>query len=253
MDDDERNQGAHDPQEPEKARLSDEPRAAQEPTPGMGDRKAGAPAPDADDGDEPGRDEPVASASDAARPRGPRTIPPWDGIAALEHQWEDRAPLSERHGRLVLMVHTTNEDPRGWDHIAALSGASPGALASVSGLWLECQLAADALAIGRMLRPRVDLVAAGRRWHVVRTVLDGIVAHDGRGHRTPGAALRAARFRYHAELLRELEAERLARSIAADAPEPALDEAHAESGKDDEPDRDDTSRDDPSDGAPAAD
>jgi hypothetical protein len=237
----------HDPQGPEEPSPPDEPRATPEPSPGTDNPEADAPESGAADGDEP-----VRSVSDAGRLHGPRTIPPWDGIAALERQWEDRTPLAERRERLVLMVHTTDEDPRGWDHIAALSGASPGALASVSGLWLECQLAADTLEIGRLLRPRVDLVAAGRRWHVVRTVLDGVVAHDGRGHRTPSAALRAAALRYHAELLRELTAERVARSVAGAEPEPALDEALARPGEGDEPDRDDASTEDSAD-SPEAD
>ena len=243
--DDERNQGAQDPQEPELPAPPDESLATPQPTADEPPPTADEPGPDADGGEEPEPDEPAEPEPDVWRPRRPRILPPWEGIEVLERQWEDTRPLAERQEPLTGLAHTTETDPRGWEHIEALTGASPGALAKASALWLEAQLAADALAIGRTLRPRVDLLPAGCRWHVVRTIADVIVALDGPGHRTPGAALRAAALRYHAELLRDLERERLPGSITDDEAEPARE------GADAEPSDDASREDDVSPGGPA--
>jgi hypothetical protein len=87
---------------------------------------------------------------------------------------------------------------------------------SSSFIRLEAQLAADALAFGRLVRPTVALVPLGRAWHVVRAAGSVIWVIDGPGWPTPFAAVSAARLRYRAALLAEIAAER-----DEDAPPPA--------------------------------
>ena len=65
------------------------------------------------------------------------------------------------------------------------------------------------------MRPRVELVPAGRLWYVVRTIADIIIVIDGPGYPTPLAAAVAASRRYRAELLHTLEG---AQETAVDVP-----------------------------------
>jgi hypothetical protein len=129
-----------------------------------------------------------------------------EALERLDRQWEDRTPLHEMARPITALVLTTDDDPRGWDYIGALVGSPPDETARACASWLEAQLAADAISLGRAVRPRVDLVPAGRLWFVVRTVADMIIVIDGPGFLTPIAAALAASRRYQAGLLQALRA-----------------------------------------------
>jgi hypothetical protein len=139
------------------------------------------------------------------RRSGYRESRPWEALERLDRQWADHTPIAQVDGPIATLALTTADDPRGWDYLAALMGAGPRETAAACAAWLEAQLAADAVALGRAIRPRVELVPSGRLWHVVRTVADLIIVIDGPGFLTPLAAAIAASRRYHAELLRALE------------------------------------------------
>ena len=161
-------------------------------------------------------DEDAAGSEEASppwRPRRSRIIRPWEALARLDAQWEDRTPIRDRE-RAVALALTDPADPCGYDYLGAMTGALERDVVSACRAWLGAQLAADAVALGRAYRPRVELIPAGRLWYVVRTVADVIVAVDGPGWPTPGAAARAALMRYRAELCRERE------RAAEAAPEP---------------------------------
>jgi hypothetical protein len=53
--------------------------------------------------------------------------------------------------------------------------------------------------------PHATLVPAGRLWFVVRLAFGSLVLIDGPGYLTPTAAVKAARVRYRALLLAEVE------------------------------------------------
>ena len=169
-----------------------------------------SPGPEADEpqptGDEP-PSRPDAPAEALRWPRTPRILRPWEALERLDRQWEDRTPPPQMSGPIAVLALTTGDDPRGWDYLGALTGSSQREIAGACAAWLGAQLAADAVSLGRALRPRVEIVPAGRLWYVVRSVADLIVVIDGPGFPTPLAAALAASRRYHAELLRELERE----------------------------------------------
>lgn len=189
------------------------------------------------------------------RPRTPRILRPWEVIERLDRQWEDRTPLRELPRPIDALALTIPDDPRGWDYLGVLTGASSRETANACAAWLAAQLAADAVALGRAVRPRVELVPAGRLWYVVRTIADVIVVIDGPGFATPLAAALAASRRYRAELLRELERERRADSASPDPAEGSARDGTAEDraedgleGDEPEPDGDpDASDPDPAD------
>jgi hypothetical protein len=139
------------------------------------------------------------------RPRR-RALRPLEAIERLDRQWESSEPIG-RASSLTSLELTVPEDPRGLDYLGALSGDAPATVATTEALWLEAQLAADALAFGRLVRPTVALVPLGRAWHVVRAAGSVIWVIDGPGWPTPIAAVSAARRRYRAALLAEIAAE----------------------------------------------
>jgi hypothetical protein len=129
--------------------------------------------------------------------------PPWEALNKFDRQWEDPTALVlRRHIEAIALVPAN--DPRRWDYLTAISGDSEDETAAVRLAWLEAQVAADAVSLGRITRPRVMLVPAARMWHVIREVGDLVVSIDGPGWPTPYAAVQAATRRYHAELLRVL-------------------------------------------------
>lgn len=140
------------------------------------------------------------------RPRRPRTLRPWDALERLDRQWEDRTPLGKSREPVTSLALAVPEDPFAFDYLGTLTGASRRKVAEACSIWLETQLAADALELGRILRPTVELVPAGRLWYVVRTVADAIVVIDSPGFISPLTAVVAAHRRYRAALLAELEA-----------------------------------------------
>jgi len=199
--------------EPEEPQPSSEPGA--EPAPAQTSGPASAPG------------EPVW------RPRGPRILRPWEALKQLDRQWEERTPLRELGRQVSSLTLTTADDPRGWDYLGALTGDPPHQTARACEAWLEAQLAADAVALGRAARPRVELVPAGRLWYVVRTIADAILIIDGPGYPTPFAAVMAAFRRYHAELLREL-----GESRTGEGESPEADEGRLPGGDTDDQDAD---------------
>lgn len=153
--------------------------------------------------DEATASEPVAPSP--ARPRR-RVLRPWEALERLDRQWENPEPIGGASG-LTSLDLTVPEDPRGFDYLGALTGDAPETVVMTLALWIEAQLAADALAFGRLVRPTVALVPLGRAWHVVRAAGSVICVIDGPGWPTPMAAVSAARRRYHAALLAEIAAE----------------------------------------------
>ena len=140
------------------------------------------------------------------RPRR-RALRPLKALERLDRQWESQEPIGSASS-LTSLELTVPEDPQGFDYLGALSGDAPATVATTEALWLEAQLAADALAFGRLVRPTVALVPLGRAWHVVRAAGSVIWVIDGPGWPTPIAAVSAARLRYRAALLAEIAAER---------------------------------------------
>jgi hypothetical protein len=140
------------------------------------------------------------------RPRR-RALRPLKALERLDRQWESSEPIGSASS-LTSLELTVPEDPRGLDYLGALTGDAPATVATAEALWLEAQLAADALAFGRLVRPTVALVPLGRAWHVVRAAGSVIWVIDGPGWPTPFAAVSAARLRYRAALLAEIAAER---------------------------------------------
>lgn len=165
-----------------------------------------------------------------ARPR-PRLLRPWEALERLDAQWEDRRPLPLQT-RLQTLQLTDREDPRAFDYVGAMTGASDAEIADVYTDWLRAQLAADAVSIGRSSRPSVALVPANRLWWVVRSVFGIVILIDGPGFLTPGAAVRAALRRYRAELQGELArgAERPKPEASATADVSPAEKAEADEG-----------------------
>jgi len=139
------------------------------------------------------------------RPRR-RALRPLEALERLDRQWESSEPIGSASS-LTSLELTVPEDPGGFDYLGALTGDAPATVATTEALWLEAQLAADALAFGRLVRPTVALVPLGRAWHVVRAAGSVIWVIDGPGWPTPIAAVSAARRRYRAALLAEIAAE----------------------------------------------
>jgi hypothetical protein len=153
------------------------------------------------------------------RPRPP-ALRPLQALERLDRQWESSEPIG-RASSLTSIELTVPEDPRGFDYLGALTGDTPATVATTEALWLEAQLAADALAFGRLVRPTVALVPLGRAWHVIRAAGSAIWVIDGPGWPTPIAAVSAARLRYRAALLAEIVAERNEADEEAIPPAPA--------------------------------
>jgi hypothetical protein len=196
----------------------------------MEDQSVPGPAPDAEtEADQPEvdpqTDDPSARPEDEGTTRSgtrpPKILQPAEALERLDRQWDDLSPLASRTEPIISLALTTSADPRGWDYLGALTGEPADEVARACEAWLEAQLAADAETLGQAIRPRVELVPAGRLWFVVRTVASLILVIDGPGYLTPRAAAVAASRRYEAELVRALE--------AADAPDtaPATSEAEA--------------------------
>jgi hypothetical protein len=141
-------------------------------------------------------------------PHRPRqhALRPLESLERLDRQWESSEPIGSASS-LTSLELTVPEDPRGFDYLGALTGDAPATVATTEALWLEAQLAADALAFGRLVRPTVALVPLGRAWHVIRAAGSAIWVIDGPGWPTPIAAVSAARLRYRAALLAEIAAE----------------------------------------------
>jgi len=188
--------------------MGDETEQPGQRTPGLPD---GPPAA----GPDPATD-PTSAAEPGATPSGPaipspdrprrRALRPPEALERLDRQWESQEPIGSASS-LTSLELTVPEDPRGFDYLGALSGDAPATVATTEALWLEAQLAADALAFGRLVRPTVALVPLGRAWHVVRAAGSAIWVIDGPGWPTPIAAVSAARLRYSAALLAEIAAE----------------------------------------------
>lgn len=147
--------------------------------------------------------EPAIPSPDRSGQRAPR---PPEALERLDRQWESSEAIGSASS-LTSLELTVPEDPRGFDYLGALTGDAPATVATTEALWLEAQLAADALAFGRLVRPTVALVPLGRAWHVIRAAGSVIWVIDGPGWPTPIAAVSAARRRYHAALLAEIAAE----------------------------------------------
>ncbi len=142
--------------------------------------------------------------SEGAVPDAPlRYLRPWEALERLDRQWESRG-LIRQAITLTSLDLTVPEDPDAFDYLGALTGDAPSRVATTLALWLDAQLAADALAFGRLYRPLVGLAPYGRRWYVVRAVGSLIWLIDGPGWLTPIAAVSAARRRYRAALLAEI-------------------------------------------------
>ncbi len=152
----------------------------------------------------------------ADRPTSRRILRPWQAIEILDRQWVEPPPFGKLARSIATLALTVDEDPRAFDYLGALTGASAREVARGCALWLEAQLAADALSIGRSVRPTVELVPAANLWFVVRVTGSFIVVVDGPGYPTPITAVRAARARYLASLQRQLETENAARSFEDD-------------------------------------
>jgi hypothetical protein len=166
-------------------------------------RPATDPASEADANADPApRDPGAAPAADHAPLRYLR---PWEALEQLDQQW-DRPDQILNANSLISLDLTVPEDPYGFDYLGALGGYSASTVATTLALWLDAQLAADALALGRLYRPLVGLAPYGRRWYVVRAVGSLIWTIDGPGWPTPLAAVSAARRRYRAALLAEIAA-----------------------------------------------
>jgi hypothetical protein len=181
---------------------------------------AAGPDPAADptsEADEATPSEPAIPSPDHPRRRALR---PLEALERLDRQWESSEPIGSASS-LTSLELTVPEDPRGFDYLGALSGDAPATVATTEALWLEAQLAADALAFGRLVRPTVALVPLGRAWHVVRAAGSVIWVIDGPGWPTPIAAVSAARRRYRAALLAEIAAERNEADEEAIPPAPA--------------------------------
>jgi hypothetical protein len=178
-----------------------------------------------DETEQPGQRAPAADgppaaepdpAADEARPSEPaipspdrprqRALRPLEALERLDRQWESQEPIGSASS-LTSLELTVPEDPRGFDYLGALTGDAPATVATTEALWLEAQLAADALAFGRLDRPTVALVPLGRSWYVIRAAGSAIWVIDGPGWPTPIAAVSAARRRYRAALLAEIAAE----------------------------------------------
>ena len=160
-------------------------------------------------GPDPAADEATPSEPAIPSPDRPRrrALRPLKALERLDRQWESQEPIG-RASSLTSLELTVPEDPRGFDYLGALTGDAPATVATTEALWLEAQLAADALAFGRLVRPTVALVPLGRAWHVVRAAGSVIWVIDGPGWPTPIAAVSAVRRRYRAALLAEIAAER---------------------------------------------
>jgi hypothetical protein len=175
----------------------------------MGDEteQPGQRAPGHPDGPPAAGPDPAADPTSEApdRPRR-RALRPLEALERLDRQWESSEPIGSASS-LTSLELTVPEDPRGFDYLGALSGDAPATVATTEALWLEAQLAADALAFGRLVRPTVALVPLGRAWHVARAAGSAIWVIDGPGWPTPIAAVSAARRRYRAALLAEIAAE----------------------------------------------
>jgi len=137
------------------------------------------------------------------RQRG-RIVRPAEALDQLDRQWEDRRPLRQLSLPISSLVLTIPEDPTGFDYFGAM-GVDIRDVADACLAWLDAQLTADALELGQLVRPKVALVPAGRLWYVIRAVGGVLVAIDGPGFLTPGAAVQAARRRYRALLMAEIE------------------------------------------------
>ena len=159
------------------------------------------PPPDQPQPDPPTVDSP---ADPPRRSRSPRILRPWEALERLDRQWVDPTPIDQRE-RAVSLALTTPDDPRGWDYLGAMTGASAREIADACAAWLEAQLAADVTRLGRAYRPTVELLPLGRLWYVVRTVESLVVVIDGPGLPSPLAAASAAARRYGAELRRDLQ------------------------------------------------
>ena len=133
-----------------------------------------------------------------------RILHPWEALERLDRQWVDPTPIDQRE-RAITLALTTPDDPRGWDYLGAMTGASAREIADACAAWLEAQLAADVTRLGRAYRPTVELLPLGRLWYVVRTVESLVVVIDGPGCLSPLAAASAAARRYGAELRRDLQ------------------------------------------------
>ncbi|HLX33820.1 MAG TPA: hypothetical protein VKR30_01110 [Candidatus Limnocylindrales bacterium] len=129
-----------------------------------------------------------------------------EALERLDRQWEDRTPIRERSDVSALGL-TVPEDPTAFDYLGAM-GVAMREVVEACQTWLEAQLAADALDLGRRFRPVVALVPAGRLWHVIRMAFGRVVVIDGPGYLSPVAAVRAARIRYRALLADEVQRHR---------------------------------------------
>lgn len=161
------------------------------------------PASEADPNAEPAPRDPGAAPAWDHAPL--RYLRPWEALEQLDVQWESRG-LIRGAKSLISLDLTVPEDPAGFDFLGALTGDAPSTVATTLALWLDAQLAADALALGRLYRPLVGLAPYGRRWYVVRAVGSQIWTIDGPGWPSPIAAVSAARRRYRAALLTEIAA-----------------------------------------------
>jgi hypothetical protein len=152
---------------------------------------------------EPTQDSGAAgTAPDAPRLLPRRILRPQEALEEFDRQWEDHTPLRDRDGHLTGLLLTVSDDPAGFDYLGAMGVPSREVVDACVG-WLEAQLAADALEIGRVLRPTLALVPAGRLWYVVRIISSVLIAIDGPGYLTPVTAVGAARHRYRALMLAE--------------------------------------------------
>jgi hypothetical protein len=161
----------------------------------------------------PGQEDPARSAQESAAHDEPpesdhgrrrrRIVRPWEALDRLDSQWEDPTPIRKRNA-VSSLVLTVPEDPGAFDYLGAM-GLSERRVVDACQAWLDAQLAADALELGGLARPVVELVPASRLWFVIRVLLGSIVVIDGPGYLTPAAAVKAARVRYRALLLAEVE------------------------------------------------
>jgi hypothetical protein len=187
--------------------MGDETEQPGQRAPAADGRPAAGPDPAADPtsaADEATPSEPAIPSPNRSGQRAPR---PPEALERLDRQWESSEAIGSASS-LTSLELTVPEDPRGFDYLGALTGDAPATVATTEALWLEAQLAADALAFGRLVRPTVALVPLGRAWHVVRAAGSVIWVIDGPGWPTPIAAVSAARLRYSAALLAETAAER---------------------------------------------
>ena len=152
------------------------------------------PAPDPAPETDPAPDDagkPVADSSDPARGEDPRPVASEGRLAAIYRQW--RTP-GRPSGDVHVLVRTTPEDPDGLPFLDLL-GVEPPAVEDAWAVWDGAQLASDATALGRALRPLVSLVPAGGRWFVARSMGHTSLL-EPIDHATPSAALHAAEVRY---------------------------------------------------------